>query len=149
MNRNVEDLVTRINERYIEEDFQEDLIIFDEEEIKRPNELLKSKEYKLFQELSSTNLSNKKKGSRFSNEQLEELKILLKRYPGDHIKIRKALKIPPSTFCRLKQKIEFDGWKMNTIKQKWNLKSSLDFEKKAYVSRLVQPPTVPITTTDI
>ena len=55
MNRNVEDLVTRINERYIEEDFQEDLIIFDEEEIKRPNELLKSKEYKLFQELSSTN----------------------------------------------------------------------------------------------
>ena len=102
MNRNVEDLVTRINERYIEEDFQEDLIIFDEEEIKRPNELLKRKEYKLFQELSTTNLSNKKKGAKFSNEQLEELKILLKGYPGDHIEIRKALKIPPSIFCRLK-----------------------------------------------
>ena len=46
MSSSVENLLTRIYEGYIEEDFQENLIILDdEEENKRSNELLKSINY--------------------------------------------------------------------------------------------------------
>ena len=56
MNRSVEDLLTRINEENIDNDFILDLIIFDEEKRKDPKEPLISKEYELFKDIHSTSL---------------------------------------------------------------------------------------------
>ena len=79
MNRSIEDLLTRINEENIDNDFIQDLIIFDEEKRKDPKEPLISKEYEFFKDIHSTSLPNRKMGARFSNEQLLEMKIFDKQ----------------------------------------------------------------------
>ena len=106
MKRSVEDLLTRINEENIDNDFIQDLIIFDEEKRKDTKEPLISKKYELFKDIHFTSRPSRKMGARFSNEQLLEMKMLISKHQADELLIRKALKIPPSTFSRLKSKID-------------------------------------------
>ena len=88
-------------------------------------------------------------GARFSNEQLLEMKMLISKHQADELLIRKALKIPPSTFSRLKHKIDKENWQRNKIVSRNDSKILLDSEKKNYIAWLVHPPTVPITMKDI
>ena len=115
MNRSIEDLLARINEENIDNDFIQDLIIFNEEKRKDPNEPLISKEYEFLKDIHSTSLPSRKIGARFSNEQLLEMKMLISKHQADELLIRKALKIPPSTFSRLKRKIDKENWQRNKI----------------------------------
>ena len=77
MHKNVEHLLVRINEESIDRDFQQDLMIFDEEEKRDVEEFIESNEYQLFKDIHSMSLSIKKKGSRFSGKQALEVKMLI------------------------------------------------------------------------
>ena len=78
-------------------------MIFDEEEKKDVEEFIESNEYQLFNDIHSTKFSIKKKGSRFSGKHALEVKMLINKYKGNHVKIRKALKISSSTYNRLRR----------------------------------------------
>ena len=68
-------------------------MIFDKEEKRDVEESIESIEYQLFKDIHPTSLSIKKKGSRFSGKQALEVKMLINKHKGNHVKIRKALKI--------------------------------------------------------
>ena len=130
MNRNVEHLLTRINEENIDQDFQQNLIIFDEKEKKVTEEFTESKCFQLFKDTRSTSLSTKKKGTRFSREQVFEIKMLISKYPDNHVKIRKALKIPSSTFNRLSRENDEESRHRNTTIRKSSSKHLLLSRKR-------------------
>ena len=145
MDQNVEKLLTRINEQNIDVDLREGLIISETEEDKEVKELSNSRYYDLFKDIQSTSLKNKRKRSRFNKTQRAELKILLNKYPVEHQKIRKALKIPWTTFNRMKRESIDKIWRRRDIKYNAGLITTLDLKQKTYIRRLVNPPTFPIT----
>ena len=149
MDRNAEHLLARINEESIDQDFNQDLIIFDEEEKKDVEESIESYEYRLFKDIHSTSLSTKKKGSRFSGKQAFEVKMLISKHKCNHVKIRKALKILSSTFNRLRRESDEEYQHWDSKVRKGSIKTPLDLDKKKYIERLVQPRTDPFTVKDI
>ena len=149
MDQNVEKLLTRINEQNIDVDLREGLIISETEEDKEVKELSNSRYYDLFKDIQSTSLRNKRKRSRFNKTQRAELKILLNKYPVEHQKIRKALKIPWTTFNRMKRESIDNIWRRRDIKYNAGLITTLDLKQKTYIRRLVNPPTFPITIKEI
>ena len=100
-----------------------------------------------FHYIHSTNLSSRKLGYRFSKEQLIEMKMLIRKLKK--LFIRKTLKIPPSTFSRLKREIDKDNWRRNKIVSSNDSRILIDSKNKKYVEWLVHPPTVLITMKDI
>ena len=143
MHKNVEHLLTRINEENFDQDFQQDLMIFGEEEKKDVEKSIESNEYQLFKDIHSTRLSIKKKGSRFSMKQALEVKMQINKHKGNHVKIRKALKISSSRFNRLWRENDEEYLSHDSKILKGNIKTPLDLDKKKYIERLVHPPTVP------
>ena len=148
MDQNVEKLLTRINEQNIDVDLNEGLNFSETEEDKEVKEL-SSRYYDLFKDIQSTSLKSKRKRVRFNETQRVELKILLSKYPDEHQAIRKALKIPWSTFSRLKRESIDNIWRRRDIKYSTSSITTLDLEQKAYIKRLMQPPTFPITVNEI
>ena len=147
MHKNVEHLLARINEENIDQDFQQDFMIFDEEE-RDVEESIESNEYQLFKDIHSTSLSIKKKRSRFSGKQALEVKMLINKHKGNHVKIRKALKISSCTFNRLRRENEEEYLRRDSKILKSNIKTPFDLDKKKYM-RLVHPPTFLFTVRDI
>ena len=145
MNRNVKALLTRISEHNIDIEFKEGLIISSDEEDKEDSEPPTSKSYDLFVDIQSKSLSVKRKGIRFNIEQLLGLKMLLCKYAGDHQTKRRALKISSTAFCRLRRESSEVPRSWGITKCRRNSRTVLDQEQKIYISKLVQPPTFPIT----
>ena len=69
MHQNVEALLTRINEQHIDMDFMKSLIIFSEDKIEEVKDQIASKDYTLFEDIQSTSLVKKRKGSKFTKDQ--------------------------------------------------------------------------------
>ena len=131
MNRNVEHLLARINEENICQDFHQDLIIFDEEEKKDVEESIESYEYRLFKDIHSTSLSTKNKEADF-HESKRSKYMLISKHKGNHVKIRKALKIPSSTFNRLRRESNEEHRHRYSKVRKGSIKMPLDLDKKKY-----------------
>ena len=145
IHQNVEALLTRINEQHIDMNFMKSLIIFSEDKIEEVKDQIASKDYTLFGDIQSASLVTKRKGSKFTKDQWLELSMLLKKYPDDYLKIRRALKISWSTFRRLVRESEVGFWKRESTHLKKHPLSILNKIKKVYIRKLVQPPTVPMT----
>ena len=130
-------------------DLREGLIISEAGEDEEYKELQRSRYYKLFKDIQSASLKNRRKGARFDKIQRLELKILLNKYPDEHQTIRKALKIPWTTFWRLRRKSTEDHSRRRAIRYNTSLKTTLNLEQKTYFRRLMQPPTFLITVNEI
>ena len=64
-------------------------------------------------------------------------------------RLKKALKIPSSTFNRLRLESDEEHQHRDSKVRKGSIKTPLDLGKKKYIERLVQPLTVPFTVKDI
>ena len=53
--------------------------------------------------------SRKRYTKRYTKSQVHELKSILEKYHDQHLTIRKALKIPASSFLKIKKEIEEDN----------------------------------------
>ena len=123
-------------------------MIFDEEEKKDLEESIESNEYQLFKDIHSASFSIKKKGSRFSGRQALEVKMLKNKYKGNHVKIRKALKISSSTYNKLIRENDEEYLRRDSKILKGNIKTSLDLDKKKY-REISAPSDSPFTVKDI
>ena len=83
------------------------------------------------------------KGKRYTTEQLEELEQILWRFPDDHLTICRAIKIPKSTFYRLKEELNKKNSKSFKSKRRSEHHSYLSTIEKTYISKIVKPPTSP------
>ena len=85
------------------------------------------------------------KGKMYTPEQVNEFGFILDRFPNDHAKICKLLKIPKSSFLRLKH--EWSTIKNTGIesKRKYRECKGLSYLEQMYVRKLVKPPTSPKT----
>ena len=89
------------------------------------------------------------KGKMYTSEQVRELGLILDRFPDDHAKICKSLKIPKSSFSRLK--LEWATAKnidIETRRRKSDCKDLSNLEQ-VFIQRLVKPPTSPKTVKSI
>ena len=83
------------------------------------------------------------KGKSYTIEQLEELAWILEKFPDNHMTIWTALKIPNSSFYKIKKKIEALNNPIFQSKHKSQNHSNFSVLEKEYISILVKPPTSP------
>ena len=83
------------------------------------------------------------KGKRYTTEQMDELEQILRSFPDDHSSIWSALKIPKSTYYRLKKELEEPVSRNTDPKRKHKYHSGLSLIVKTYIPKFVKPPTSP------
>ena len=81
------------------------------------------------------------KGKSHTIEKLGELSRILEKFPDNYMKIRRALKIPNSSFYKIKKEIEALNNPIFQSKRKSQNHSNLSVLEKEYISILVKPPT--------
>ena len=99
----------------------------------------------LFLDLQRFDPQNRKKGTWFTEEYWNDLKMLLLKYPNNHQIIRRSLKLSKSSFCRLRQEFKNDSYRGSAINKKLRSKMELTKQEKEYIKAIVTPPTVPVT----
>ena len=109
----------------------------------------KSLEHAIFRSIESLKLKKRRKGTWFTFENLNELKIILEKFPENHSLIRKALRISTASFKRLKA--EWASLIIRDIQNKREERSKcgLNYLQKVYMKHFVKPPTIPLTLNEI
>ena len=99
--------------------------------------------YSIFKEIHQLNLPSHKKKCWYTRTHVDGWSQLIWKYSGQNHKIRKALRIPHSTFRR----IEFEDHKNEQdelIKRsRYYDKKELEECHKAYIRKLLKPPQFP------
>ena len=101
--------------------------------------------YNLFLDLQRLGSYNRKKGMWFTEEYWSRLKLLMIKYPNEHHKIMKSLRLPKSSFYRLIKEFKNDDNKRSAINRKMRSEMELTKQEKIYIQALVTPPTTPTT----
>ena len=99
----------------------------------------------LFSVVSSSTWFNRAKRTWNTPEYLFNLKELLHLFPSYHQKIRQILKIPKSSFRRMKQEIESENVKEKRVQRFMKSHPELSKEEEIFISKIVEPPTEPMT----
>ena len=109
----------------------------------------KSLEHAIFRSIELLKLKKRRKGTWFTFEHLNELKMVLEKFPENHSLVRKALRISAASFKRLKA--EWASLIIRDIqnKRKERSKYGLNLLQKIYVKHFVKPPTIPLTLNEI
>ena len=134
-----------IDENHIQQNFIEDLIIFDEQSRSLMPTEFGSETYKAFKEINDLKSFERKKRSWYTKENLIELKTILIKYPHFNSIIRKRLKIPIGTWGKLKKEVEMLSINQWISKRRKNAKYFLDNDENNLVKTLLKPPTTPLT----
>ena len=112
-------------------------------------ESLKSLYIQILQDINEIDNIERRKGSWFSTEYIENVRNLLTKYPDDHQTIIRALKISKSSYYRLMHKLNSqETFKSDVRKLKREEKALSKIEEK-FLEILVTPPTYPITINEI
>ena len=140
-------LINQENECSIHVDFQDHMNIDSIQQTKQTENSNSPKAINLFNCLTNSILFQKKKRKWFTSQQTLELSQFLKDFPNYHRKIRLALKIPSSSFMRLKAEIdELDANHcFNRRILRWS--SPMSRMQELYIKNLVEPPTYPSPST--
>ena len=109
----------------------------------------KSLYIQILQDINEIDNIERRKGSWFSTEYIENVRNLLTKYPDDHQTIIRALKISKSSYYRLIHKLNpQETFKSDVRRLKREEKSLSKIEEK-FLEILVTPPTYPITINEI
>ena len=110
---------------------------------------IESDDYKLLKDIENLSLKSKRKGTRYTEAQLDELKLILEKYPAHQSTIRNAWNIPISTFRLLKKEIDgqIEEWKKPQWRRGGN--EDLDYSQRMFIQKLIKPPTLPTTIKEI
>ena len=83
-------LIDRLDEWTLNRIFEDDLVIFDDlSDLLNPQNI-ESDDYKLFKDIENLSLKSKRKGTRYTEAQLDELKLILEKYQAHQSTIRNA-----------------------------------------------------------
>ena len=142
-------LLNKINEINLTRMFEEDLIIFDRQNEAEPEEVEASENYRLFKDMKSLTLWDKKWNKWYSKAQKRELEELLDKYPNKHQSIRKFLEIPSSTFHMMKKDLfcKKDAPRPTNVDKSPSV--GLEDKEKIFIRKLLNPPAFPITILEI
>ena len=135
----------KVNISKLGEDFQEDLILFDEP---LPNQTHDEKLHdvdKIYFRLKETDIMRRTKRKRYTKKEVQELFTILLDFPGHQLKIREILQISGASYPRLMKRVEELKRQPNIIMGQAQSNLGLTPEQKIYISRLVQPPALPST----
>ena len=83
------------------------------------------------------------KNTKYSRDQMNELKWILDKYPDYHATIQKALHVPYSSFRRLKEEWKWMDNDSTVLKGRMPAMSRLSIGEKEYIAKLLKPPTIP------
>ena len=72
-------------------------------------------------------------------DQLSKLSKILEMYPSRQQTIRRALKIPKSSFSKLLKEIRSPIDKIKSTKWRYGIKDQIDIAKKKYIQKIIQP----------
>ena len=97
----------------------------------------------LFHAINNMQTFPHKKSKMYSGEQIKELSAILSKFQKDHGVIQNALKIPNSSFSRLKKRMDDGDNQWEAEIRKDPVKASLSTAEKILVKKFVQPPTSP------
>ena len=100
---------------------------------------------KWLHEVNSSNLANRKKGVRIDPEMVKELKMIIKKYPGDHKLIRKTCRLSVSIFRRIRKQAEGDAENMKVNNDSKLCKYGLTEDDDIIIKDIVTPPKPPLT----
>ena len=141
----INELLEKIDQETIRSDLYQKLEIHTDDQDIPPDWIVKSHEAELYQALHNMKAFPHIKGKAYSDEQLQEFGQIIDKFPKDHSKIGRALKIPKSTFRRLKDKWSAYNDIDNRVKQKQQQNWKLSTLEQVYIRKLVRPPTTPKT----
>ena len=99
--------------------------------------------------LGELKITNHCKSKRYTLEEIEELGRVLDLFPEDHQKVQRALKIPISTFRRLRTEWRSVKCNENSSKRKSTNDWNLTVLERSLIEKLMKPPTYPWTITNI
>ena len=138
-----------ITEGTIGEDLNWRLTIGDDSEREHDWGTDDSIETRILKEWNKLECFGGKKKTWYSQEGVGALKILMNEFPEHHKKIRKLLKIPPSSFNRLRKEIIEERTKSKISKRSLRESENLKNSEKELITKLLEPPTFPITLKEI
>ena len=105
--------------------------------------------YQILQNINEIDNIERRKGSWFSTEYIENFRNLLAKYPDDHQTVIRALKISKLSYYRLMHKLNSqETFKIDLRRLKREEKALSKIEEK-FLEILVTPPTYPITINEI
>ena len=142
-------LISQLQEYLLHEDFNDDLILFDEPASSPSEKKRTSLDFELFKQLNKLECFHRKRGSWYTEEQLQELSKLLNQYPDRKNTIRSALKIPRASFSKLLREINTQRNYLKIPKWRYGRRSKLTDEQKKYIEIFVKPPWRSLTISDI
>ena len=85
----------------------------------------------------------------YDNETLQNIRKVIALYPDSHSAIIKFLNIPKATYYRLLRDPLSDKTRTFDLKRNKREAKRLQKEEKIYISRILEPPTDPITIDEI
>ena len=86
---------------------------------------------------------------RYTPEYLNNLKELMRLFLLNHQEIRQILRIPKASFRRLRLEIKEENTNWRRSKRFYNSHPELPRIEQIFISRIVEPPTVPMTLGEI
>ena len=141
----IEDLTRKIELSLIHEDIDTKLKLGIDTNWKEWPWTPKSADSSLHLAISKAKTFPHVKGKVYTVEQLKELEKLIEEFPGDQLKIMKALKIPKSTFYRIKKEFKAAKSRGFGLRRRFQNHSNLSPIEKEYIFKIVKPPTSPKT----
>jgi len=140
-----ESLLLELDESNLAEKMRENLTITEEQMDTDMYEGASCTNNQLFKFLSQSSLYGKRHKARYSQDEVEFLSKVLDDYPFSHARIQKILKMPKTTFYSLRKEINnHKGVGAQSRRQTIKSRELTEVEKK-FVSRILAPPTIPLT----
>ena len=140
-----ESLILNIESSNLSNKFEETFKLRDENMTEYKMDWPQNSGVDIFSAVWSSSWFDKPRRTWYTPEYLNNLKDLLHRFPSSPHKIAKLLRIPKSTFARLRREIVT---KNGLERRKLNWQSShpeLSREEQILITQIVQPPTEPLT----
>ena len=99
-------MIDRINKQSLNEGLANDILLQDGHSLTISRNSIQSNDYLLISKLRNINTLEKKRGKRYKKESLSEINQICEEFPNSHNVIKKALKIPRTSFRRIIKKIK-------------------------------------------
>ena len=145
MHDEISQLLELIDENTIEIQMNDKLLMEEDSERSKHEEIMEHRGTDEINILNDIDKIRRKKGSLLTEKQFQCIAELLEKYPDSHGVIKKRLGLSNTTFYRIKKQIEGSAYLCQSRKRKLRSEDLLSETQKAYLARLLTPPSIPLT----
>ena len=143
--KEIQILINKINEQTLNEELANDLLLRDESSPTLSKNSIKCNDYLLLSKLRNMKMLEKKRRKRYKKEYLSKIYQIYEEFPDSQNVIRKALKVPRTTFRRIIERIYKLGPSEVKTNPQYQTKSVLAPEQQILIRNFIRPPTNPTT----